>query len=169
MGEHVEDLLSAYIDHELDEKDLLVVERHISVCPSCQQELDHLKMIQEEMIRFYQDIEITSMNFEKAVTAKILNEEVRMVLSYRGFIWFFVLCFAILSVLMYPLFRASFYVGINIGSALVNIFISAFNLAVSLLSTVPNLFGIIGVITFIILAFCSWSVFRLLRIKPVEE
>ncbi|MGG1690768.1 zf-HC2 domain-containing protein, partial [Heyndrickxia ginsengihumi] len=85
MGEHVEDLLSAYIDHELDEKDLLVVERHISVCPSCQQELDHLKMIQEEMIRFYQDIEIPSMNFEKAVTAKILNEEVRMVLSYRGF------------------------------------------------------------------------------------
>ncbi|WP_018661747.1 anti-sigma factor family protein [Heyndrickxia acidiproducens] len=169
MDEHVEDLLSAFIDHELNKKERQKVESHLSVCPACRKELEQLRAVKTEFISFYHHIEPPDFHFEKAVKAKISQQENRLEMNYHGLIWFFTLCVLAAGFTMYFVLRTPFYVGVNIASALVNICASSFHIALSIFSAIPSLFAIIAIAASVMLAICLWLVLNLLKMKPLKE
>ncbi|GER65902.1 hypothetical protein BpJC7_10730 [Weizmannia acidilactici] len=168
MEEHVQDLLSAFMDDELNNEERKMVESHLSVCPLCRQELEELQAVQAKIKQFYDSVELPGFQFEKAVMSKIYAEE-NLVMNYRVFIWFFAVCILVAGFAMYPVLRKPFYVGMDIASGLANIVSSGFHIALSILSALPNLSAAIMIATSVILAVCLWLVISLLKMKPVKE
>jgi predicted anti-sigma-YlaC factor YlaD len=47
--EKIRELLSSYLDGELDEKEKHIVEKHLETCPQCRKELEELERFEEVM------------------------------------------------------------------------------------------------------------------------
>ncbi|BAU29158.1 putative zinc finger protein [Aneurinibacillus soli] len=54
--EHMEDMLSAYLDHELSIEEHAVVEQHLEACEKCQGVVDELSFIKYQTFSTYQSV-----------------------------------------------------------------------------------------------------------------
>lgn len=57
MQNHIEDLLSAYMDHELTEDERQQVEDHLESCPHCTAMLNELMDIQNQVVTAFHSIQ----------------------------------------------------------------------------------------------------------------
>jgi predicted anti-sigma-YlaC factor YlaD len=70
MNNHIEELVSAYIDNELSVDDRLAVNIHLQSCEQCNLLLGELLHIQTEVMNYYQEVS-TPVGFENKVMEKL--------------------------------------------------------------------------------------------------
>ncbi|MEX2462379.1 MAG: anti-sigma factor [Paenibacillaceae bacterium] len=70
MEHHIDELVSAYIDNELSDKDRQTVKDHLQCCQQCNQLVEELLHIQSEVMGFFQRIH-APVGLENKVLAKI--------------------------------------------------------------------------------------------------
>jgi predicted anti-sigma-YlaC factor YlaD len=70
VTDHVEELLSAYIDHELTEEEAHRVRDHIKTCESCRETLYSLQHVRDQLHDAYEKVEVPA-SLEQAVMASI--------------------------------------------------------------------------------------------------
>ncbi|WP_181444491.1 anti-sigma factor [Bacillus sp. 03113] len=161
MNEHVNQLLSAFIDDELENEQRKKVENHLAICPFCHSEYMELEAIRKELFSFYQSIEVPDYHFEKAVNEK-LN---RSSFSYQKITWLMTFLASFLVFMLYMKFGTTLYAGITFTSAFVGVCISFFHVLVSILATIPFLLEILIITLIIVVGITLWSVQYLIRIK----
>lgn len=74
------ELLSGYLDGELDEKQKAVVEKHLRECQSCQNELEELKLLNEYIK--VQEIEEPSREFFFGVNRRVMEKIIKKPRSF---------------------------------------------------------------------------------------
>lgn len=70
MSEHIGELISFYMDEEVNEAERNTIEKHLAICPECSDKLLELTILREQIHKEYQRIEIPDM-IEDFVIAKI--------------------------------------------------------------------------------------------------
>ncbi|MFC7392044.1 anti-sigma factor family protein [Scopulibacillus cellulosilyticus] len=165
MHEYVEELLSPYIDDELNSEERKAVEQHLKTCKQCREEVEDLRFLKTQMLSAYKTIEIPDIGFEQEVIRKIqiLEAENRKAFSWKFctalVIGILVIIFALLklSPILYASLRVVytlFAVGTRITHALLVI-----------VSDVPYLLGAFIIVTLILIVISGWSVRRLFGTK----
>lgn len=161
MLDHVEDLISAYIDNELDDSERLAVEEHLKVCKHCSTIKEDLLEISNRVNRSLTSVQVPD-NFEQKVILNLPNDDVSNKITLAAPIFSFIILAFFTTVIVFfgtfffKLFSVFLKVGINIIEALM-----------SFISMEPSwLWG--AVISSILLIFTSgYSLHRLIRTKTI--
>ncbi|MBS4174080.1 zf-HC2 domain-containing protein [Bacillus sp. FJAT-49736] len=168
MNEHVDELLSAYIDDELSESEFQIVKNHLAVCDRCEDELQALRNMKDGLALYYSSIEIPDFQFENAVLAKINNLNLKSSLYYKWVVGLPTLFLTIMIAICLFAFGDIVFVGVTVISEIVKIAVSLSHAFVSILSSIPFLLEVFAITTIIIVGLSVWSVRYLLRTKTVE-
>ncbi|MGV3466269.1 MAG: anti-sigma factor family protein [Heyndrickxia sp.] len=168
MNEHVDELLSAYIDDELSEMEREKVKNHLELCTRCDAEFHELQEIKEGISFLYGSIEIPDFQFENAVMAKIKELNPKTSIYYRWIVGVPTLFMAIIIAISLFAFSDIFYVGVTVASEMIKIAVSLSHTFVSVLSSIPFLLEVFVITTIIIVGLSVWSVRYLLRTKTAE-
>ena len=164
MSEHVKDLVSAYLDEELNEIDAQKVEHHLKLCPSCRNELEELVQLREELASAYSSID-APVGFVDQVMAEIeASDPVSM--KFRVFKKWAIALAVIFIVAMLSLQLAPF---IAFGAAMVTFI---FNFGFELLrfisfviSKIPYMLGVVCAVAGSLILLSLWSLKRLLGMQ----
>jgi predicted anti-sigma-YlaC factor YlaD len=70
MSDHIENLLSEYMDDQLNEEEKQIIETHLAACSDCNHRLTELRSLRKQILDAYMPIEIPSM-IEDIVMEKI--------------------------------------------------------------------------------------------------
>jgi predicted anti-sigma-YlaC factor YlaD len=155
MSDHIEELLSEYIDDELTEEQKQTIEEHLSICSDCNHRLQEIKLLRKQILEAYLSIEIPSM-IEEKVLGKIQQAAIKKSISVLNFFAFFSLfAFGImLMVTTSPFLTVGF-----------PIFHSAYSIARGLIYAVPSIISavpyVIDVIIALILSFILIAILTL--------
>ncbi len=168
MNEHVDELLSAYVDDELSEKEYIKVKNHLEICSRCTGIFHELQEIQEGISFLYGSIEIPDIHFENAVMAKIKEINPKASIYYRWIVGLPALFMVIIIAISLFAFSDLFYVGVTVASELIKIAVSLSHTVVLVLSSIPFLLEVFAITTIIIVGLSVWSVRYLLRSKTAE-
>jgi predicted anti-sigma-YlaC factor YlaD len=76
MSDHIENLLSEYMDDELNEEEKQIIEKHLAVCSDCNHRLHELRSLRKQILAAYLPIEIPSM-IEEIVIEKIQQASIK--------------------------------------------------------------------------------------------
>ncbi|MED2974508.1 MULTISPECIES: anti-sigma factor family protein [unclassified Fictibacillus] len=164
MHDEVKELLSAYVDEELNRDERTKIEEHSKTCNECWKELQELNELKELLSSVYHGAEPDEWRIEQAVLNQIQAESSPdRLLSWK---WIFATGFSALVIIsivwiMIPVIYKSIHVGMTLTSISFSLLHSAFAVAGGL----PNLLEVILVLTLIILFASGWSVRRLLGTK----
>ena len=168
MNEHVDELLSAYLDDELSEMEYIKVKNHLTTCNRCEESLHELQKVQEEISLLYRSIEIPDFQFEHAVMAKIKELSPKNSIYYKWIVGLPTLFLAIIIAISLFAFSNIVYAGVTVISEIIKIAVSLSHTLVSVISSVPFLLEVFAITTLIIVGLSVWSVRYLLRTKTVE-
>ncbi|UZJ77916.1 anti-sigma factor family protein [Fictibacillus sp. KU28468] len=164
MHDEVKELLSAYVDEELNGDERMEIEEHCKTCSECRQEVYELRELKEHFYAAYQVAEPENWQIERAVVGQIQAESSpHRLLSWKWIAATGITAFIIISMIwiLTPVISKSISVGMTLTSISFSLMHSAFAVAGGL----PNLLEVILVLTLIILAASGWSVRRLLSTK----
>lgn len=156
MSEHIENILSEYMDDELNEAEKQNVEKHLSICSDCNNRLHELKALREEMLAVYFSIDIPNRIEEKVIEKIQLATEKNktMVLNLLAFLMLFAF-----GIMLYESTSPVLTVGLPI-------FHSFYSIARGLIYAVPSIIsGIPYVVEVITLLICSFIVFAILTLR----
>lgn len=168
MNDHVHELLSAFIDGELNEEERKKVADHVAECRQCSTELKELQWLKEELFAVYHFIEIPNVQFEHSVVRKIkqisspyrpMNRYVRWTMSFIALL---------MAAFILSTMGNVFYVGITLATSFVHIGLSVTHALASVLSSIPLLFLACVIISMVILGTSIWAIQFLLRVKSLE-
>ncbi|MDN4524550.1 anti-sigma factor family protein [Fictibacillus fluitans] len=164
MHEEINGLLSAYADDELGSKQRKEVEKHMSVCGECRDEVAQLLELKTLLSSTYEELEMKNSNMEQMVLARIRSESAHEPQSSRGGV---AAALAGAMILIAFLWFASSVItkGIHVGVTLTSISFSLIRSAFSVAGALPNLLEIFLVLALIVLLASGWSVRRLLDTK----
>ncbi|WP_161798217.1 anti-sigma factor family protein [Aneurinibacillus tyrosinisolvens] len=156
---HIEDLLSGYIDGELTEEQRMLVEHHLRRCEECRETVDEISAIRNQVYTTYQSIEIPSF-LEQKIISSIFSEPV------YGKLRAYIPAAAILSVVFFVLILSSAtFVSIGFISSLASAFIGIVHIVPLLVSSVPLLLQAVVGTALVLMLLSLWSLRRLLVIK----
>jgi predicted anti-sigma-YlaC factor YlaD len=154
VTEHVEELLSEYMDDELTEMEKRTIEKHLAICSDCHNRLLELMLIRKELLAAYMPIEIP--NIEENVIEKIKLSSVKRssgvmnLLAFMMLLIFWVMLFAAAS----PFMTVGF-----------SIFHSVYSIARGLTYAIPSIISAIPyaaeVIIALILCFIAIAILTL--------
>jgi predicted anti-sigma-YlaC factor YlaD len=142
MSDHIEELLSDYMDDELNEVEKQKIEKHLSICSDCNQRLHELRSMREQLLAAYLSIEIPSM-IEEKVMGKIQQASIK---KYTGTLN--LLAFLTLSAFGIMLFATTSPI-LSIG---LPIFHSVYSIARGLIYAVPSIISAIPYVVNVIIA-----------------
>lgn len=168
MNEHVDELLSAYLDDELSEIEKIKVKNHLALCGRCDAALHELQEIKEGISLLYGSIEIPDFQFENAVMAKIKELNPKNSIYYKWIVGLPTLFMAMIIAICLFAFSDIVFVGVTVVSEMVKIAVSLSHALVSVLSSIPFLLEVFAITTIIIVGLSVWSVRYLLRAKTAE-
>lgn len=168
MNEHVNELLSAFIDQELSDSESIKVNNHLAVCTQCQDEVDELQAMRERISFFYGSIDIPDFQFENAVLNKIRELKPTNLIAYKWIAGGTIIFFAIILSIFLFTFGNALYMGITFASEFIKIGVSLSHAFFSVLSSIPFLLEVFAITTIIIVGLSVWSVRYLLRTKTAE-
>ncbi|WP_416827353.1 anti-sigma factor family protein [Ectobacillus polymachus] len=164
----VEELLSAYVDDEISSDERMKVEEHLRTCESCQQQVQELTQMKQNISRAYFDV-LPDDHFEALVMENIssykeqLNRRKRRIHASVLIIGVALILFIFLqtSSALFAFFQV-FFSFLHVSMSLIRAF-------VTIVSSVPTIIGTIVMSTVFVLIFSSWSIHRLLRTKTVVK
>lgn len=155
MSDHIEELLSEYIDDELNEEQKQTIEEHLSICSDCNHRLQEIKLLRKQILEAYLSIEIPS-RIEDKVMAKIQQASIKKAISVLN-LFAFLSLFAFGIMLMVT---ASPFLTVGLP-----IFHSAYSIARGLIYAVPSIISalphVVEVIIVLILSFILISILTL--------
>lgn len=132
MSDHIEELLSEYIDDELNEEQKQTIEKHLSICSDCNHRLQEMKLLRKQILEAYLQVEIPMI--EEKVMAKIQQASIKKAINVLNLFAFLTL-FAFGIMLMVT---ASPFLTIGLP-----IFHSAYSIARGLIYAVPSIISAI--------------------------
>jgi anti-sigma factor RsiW len=162
--EHVDELISAYLDNELTEAERVLVELHIGTCKECRALVEDFLAMKSQLFTVYQSIEIPD-NLEQRVLASLEQKPKTTTRRYTVVPW--VLTGSAVTLLLLFMVSLSPLATLSIGlfSSLVTIMVSVLQVVPVFAASLPSLFiGIAGVTVFL-LFLLIWSLRRFLLIK----
>jgi anti-sigma factor RsiW len=155
MSDHIEDLLSEYIDDELNEEQKQIIEEHLSICSDCNHRLQEIKFLRNQIFEAYLSIEIPS-RLEDKVMAKIQQASIKKAISVLN-LFAFLSLFAFGIMLMVT---ASPFLTVGLP-----VFHSAYSIARGLIYAVPSIISaipyVVGVIIVLIISFILIAILTL--------
>lgn len=165
MSNHIEDLISAYIDNELTENERQQVEEHLHKCPECSAVLTDLMEIKNEVFTTYRSIKAPE-TLEDMVIQYIVSSVPSNTSTSRQRYWllvplfspllFFVIAFAFIGSFVFKFTSVGFKVIVNLVYA-----------AGSILGSDPYVIaGLVG-FALLLLIGSSVSLTLLLKTKPI--
>src|SRR5947199_8630306 len=80
MSEHIKELLSDYMDNEINEDERQMIEKHLAVCTDCNNWFRELTTLRKQILATYQMIEVPS-TIEGNVLEKIQGVSIK---KYTG-------------------------------------------------------------------------------------
>ncbi|MBM7644136.1 anti-sigma factor RsiW [Scopulibacillus daqui] len=165
MHEYMGELLSPYIDDELNGEERRLVEDHIKTCKQCQEEVEELRFLKAQMQSFYQGIDIPDISFEEAVIRKIqtIEQEQQEVFSWKFWAALAVGMCVIISVLL--TLSPFLYACIRVLYTLFNVGARIAHAVMIIALDMPYLTGALIITTLILIIISGWSVSRLLGTK----
>jgi anti-sigma factor RsiW len=168
MNDHVHELLSAFIDGELNEKERKKVVDHVAECRQCSDELKELQWLKEELFAAYQSIEIPNAQFEQSVVEKIkkVSSPYRSINRYVH--WTMGLGVLLLAAVILFKMGTVLYIAIKVAASFVHIGLSVLHALASVLSSIPLLFLACFIISIVILGISIWAIQYLLGVKSLD-
>lgn len=164
MSNHIEELISAYIDNELSENERQQVKEHLENCPECYEVLNDLMAIQSQVITAFQSFQAPD-TLEDNVIHAINSDAPAYIVKQRN--WFLIpmlsaLCFVAIAFVL----TGSFL--FNLGSIVFKIIFNLFYAFSSILGSVPYIsVGLVGFSLLLIIA-SSVSLKRLLKTEAIQ-
>ncbi|MFX0561318.1 anti-sigma factor [Tepidibacillus infernus] len=164
MEKHPDELLSAYLDHELTYDEQLAVEDHLSTCIHCQTLLEELSSIKKQLFSAYQTLEIPN-DFEEKLMLTIEKREVAKIVSEKK-IWIGIVIGILLgSMLLILLPYTSF--SFNLLTSIIKVLFSVIQTLPTIFSFIPFLVEGFLVFATILVAISIWSLRKLLQTKAL--
>ncbi|KSU84337.1 Putative zinc-finger [Fictibacillus enclensis] len=164
MHEEIHELLSAYVDDELGKKQRQEVERHMSDCGECREEVAHLLELKALLSSAYEEFDMKNSNMEQTVMARIRFESTPETLLSRGGMAAAIAGAIVMAAFLW--FASSVITkGIHVGVTLTSISFSLIRSAFTVAGALPNLLEVFLVLALIVLIASGWSVRRLLDTK----
>lgn len=164
MAEHVKDLLSAYLDEELNKNEVQKVDQHLKACPACRKELKELNLLRDRIFSAYSSVDVP-VGFVDQVMAGIekpqpVSEKFSVFRKWAiALVVVFIL--AVLSMQLAPF--------ISFGAAMVTF---VFNFGYEMLrfisfiiSKIPYMLGLVCAVTGSLIMISVWSLKRLLGMQ----
>lgn len=166
MQEHVEELISSYIDGEVTDDERQLIETHLKNCNQCQVLMEEMVTMKNNVFLVYEFIEIPQSLEENVLavigTDKTAKDTLRIKMSWFVFAFFIALTLLIVLALS------------PIGIFIVSLSSSVFNIMFSLLRVIPILISsvpqlLVGISVFIVVLFITstWFLRRLLFVQKV--
>ncbi|MGD8189593.1 anti-sigma factor family protein [Brevibacillus ginsengisoli] len=157
MDNHVQELLSSYLDNELSHEERIWVESHLKTCEECQVFLYELSSMRNYIISTYQEIEIPE-DLELQVMAH-LNKATSSPIG--------LVAIASLASLSLLVLLPILLIGMGVFSSVVTIFGSLLHLATVIISSIPTVITAISAFSVVLVVFSIWSLRRLLLLKEI--
>lgn len=163
---HIDQLLSAYIDHELSEHKRKRVERHLHACPYCMKLYEDLSSISHQLVTAYENLPLPD-HLNDKVMAAIYEAEYKVetfppLLSYTTLRW------GALSSIFLLLFFNGFLLYTFFSFTPIRFFIHLFDGLLTVIMAIPYLRTVMCVVSIILTGISLWSLHRLLKGKRVE-
>lgn len=166
MQEHVEELISSYIDGEVTDDERQLIETHLKNCNQCQVLMEEMVTMKNNVFLVYEFVEIPQSLEENVLavigTDKTAKDTLRIKMSWFVFAFFIALTLLIVLALS------------PIGIFIVSLSSSVFNIMFSLLRVIPILISsvpqlLVGISVFIVVLFITstWFLRRLLFVQKV--
>ncbi len=146
MSEHVSKLLSAYIDEEVTRNEAELVEKHLTDCSACYQEYKNLKWTKQFIGDTYENVPVP-LSLENKIINELQaseqeNRSKRVQVAVAAGMIFMAMIFTILHFIPG---------GLTLGSSLLRFSYTLLHASALSLSTFPYLFGVLGVISIILM------------------
>ncbi|HEX6922274.1 MAG TPA: zf-HC2 domain-containing protein [Bacillales bacterium] len=164
MAEHVQNLLSAYIDDELDERDRKQVESHLRNCPRCLQEFEELRTLQQQLYTVYESVEAPD-EFEISVMEKIEGQRLDSSHNRENQLvkWAIAIFAASLMIVVFIYMAPLIYLGLTLASTSVTIGFHLLHTVSQIVSSIPYLLGTLLVGAAILIVLSLWSLHKILE------
>lgn len=163
MREHVEELLSSYIDGEVTDDERKWIEVHLKKCEQCQLLMKNMVTIKNNISLVYRCVEVPQ-SFEENVLAVIRADKTEKSASRTKVSWF---VFASLIVLLLSLMALS-PIGIfivSLSSSVFSIMLSLLRVIPTLIRSVPQLFVGFSVLFVVLFITSTWFLRHLLFVQ----
>ncbi|WCN36902.1 zf-HC2 domain-containing protein [Aneurinibacillus uraniidurans] len=162
--EHMEDMLSAYLDHELSAEEYSAVEEHIEACEECRDLVDELSFIKQQTFDTYQFIAVPDSVTDKIMEAIRANTGVTENRNYAKL----AAIFASVSVIFFtPILLYAGAIGSNLFSSFVAIVVVIWKTGMLVMSNTPSFVsGLAGFAIFLLLL-SIWFLRKLLSVRIV--
>lgn len=157
MMNHPDDLLSAYIDNELNANEHRIIEDHLASCEQCRTLFEDLLLMKDQVSSTFQDFEAPENLEQKIINEIKLNSAAKPITK----VWVTLPVAGILAVLI--VFILSGPVFVKLISILFKFIAVLIFVIPSVLTSVPSLFGASILFSIFILIFSSFYLRRLLR------
>jgi anti-sigma factor RsiW len=169
--QHVDHLLSAYIDKELKEQKRLVVEKHLQTCTDCLELYEDFSWMSHELVNTYKQITLPN-HLTNQVMAAIDQEEaqnrqkeISPILSYTTLRWGTISSIFLLLSVNLSLILAF---GVLFSFTPIRIFYHLIHGLLTIFSAIPYLSVAISLMSLLLIVFSLWTLRHLLSSKKVE-
>lgn len=148
MSEHIGELLSLYIDEEISGDEKCLVEKHLSNCPDCQNELYELSFLKNQLTAEYQFLDIPDL-IEDQIMAKISQRSaVNTSRIFNRNALLVMITFSLLFIVMTGPFLT---MGLHIFHTLISIGSGLVYAIPSILSAIPYVIEVVSIILFVLI------------------
>lgn len=161
--EHVEELISSYIDGEVTDDERRLVETHVKTCNQCQALMEEMAAVKNKVFLAYQFIEIPQ-NLEDNVLAAINADKMEKEAHIKASWFVFAPLAALTLLVMLVLSPVGLFI-VSLLSSIFNITLSLLQVIPALISSVPQLLVGIFVLLIILLIASTWFLRRLLFVQ----
>lgn len=161
---HINDLMSAYLDNELSYDERKKVEEHINHCSECYGLYENLSLMNNNLTETFQSIEPPK-GFEKRVMEEINHS---MIIAYQAraqVTSLGVLASSLVLVLLYLKYNPFIFLGFKLTSTMTDIALRVFQTVTVIFSDLPFAIGGLIIFSVILLSIAGWSLRHLLTSK----
>ncbi|BCU82825.1 hypothetical protein JIR001_26080 [Polycladomyces abyssicola] len=169
--EHIDHLLSAYIDNELSEHKRTEVERHLQACPYCMKLYEDLASMSHQLVTAYENLSLPDHLTDKVMDAIYEKEAEYKAETFPPLFSYTTLRWGALSSIFLLLFLNGFLifvVGTIFSFTPISILLHLFHGLLTVIMAIPYLSTVMCVVSIILIGISLWSLRRLLNGKRVE-
>ncbi|MDR6879411.1 anti-sigma factor [Bacillus sp. 3255] len=164
MSDHIEELIAAYMDNELTDKERKQVEKHLGHCPQCSALLDDLLAIQNQVHKAFQAIEVPH-SLEDKVIAQLNLETSPSRATLR--VWILAPFLCVLGLFAISVVVTGAFL-LNLSSILFKFMFNLIYATSSILGSEPLILISMTVCSLIIIIGSSVSIIHLLKAKAIQ-
>ncbi|MCF6093025.1 zf-HC2 domain-containing protein [Microaerobacter geothermalis] len=159
--EHVKELISAYIDHELSDSERLLVENHLTTCKECQSLAKELSLMSQQITNYYQSVDVPD-DFEQKVFADLNGLASDQISDNKTLKWIAIFASVLLLVVFLASFSPIVLMIVGLASSFFTIMYSLIRIIPLIITQIPYLTGGSMMLAFFVMLLSVWSLRHLL-------